>query len=202
MDLEDYLILWNISKMYSLRFSGTLMENCIVACRGELSRPQVLWAAVNRTWTFKSAFIQSGLQSKMWLYEAVSWWNLKMAVLEPGPCIKVICVTYILIGLATSDTILCLGGLVGLIMLKKWTTETPVKEIVTKSDTDTDTSHLVTRHMRKNSRCDIVTINSDLMTSGNKAVNPARKKLSYNWILRSSKTKFAFFVILFALYKG
>ena len=85
MDLEDYLILWNISKMYSLRFSGTLMENCIVACRGELSRPQVLWAAVNRTWTFKSAFIQSGIQSKMWLYQAISWWKLEDGCIGAWP---------------------------------------------------------------------------------------------------------------------
>ena len=104
--------------------------------------------------------------------------NLRMSVLEPGPCIKVICVTYILMGLATSDTILCLGGLVGLIVLKQWTKEKTVKEIGTKSDTET--RNLVTRHMRKNSRCGIVTINSDLMTSGNKAVDPARRKLSFN----------------------
>ena len=104
--------------------------------------------------------------------------HLRMAGLEPGPCIMVICVTYIIMGLVMADTILCLGGLVGIIVLKQWTTgDKAVKKIETKSDTVT--SNLVTQPMRKDSQCDIVTINSDLMTSGNKVVNPARRNLSY-----------------------
>ena len=104
--------------------------------------------------------------------------HLRMAVLEPGSCIMVICITYILMGLVMADTILCLGGLMGIIVLKKWTSgEEAVKKIETKSDTVT--SNLVTQPMRKNSQCDIVTINSDLMTSDNKVVNPARRNLSY-----------------------
>ena len=102
---------------------------------------------------------------------------LSMAVLEPGPCILVICVTYILMGLVIADTILCLGGLVGLLVLKQWTTGA-VKKTETKSDTVTSNS--VTQPMRKNSQCDIVNINSDLMTSGNKVVNPARRNLSFD----------------------
>ena len=106
--------------------------------------------------------------------------HLKMAVLEPGPCILVICVTYILMGLVIADTVLCLGGLVGLLVLKQWTTsgEKAVKKTETKSDTVTSNS--VTQSMRKNSQCDIVNINSDLMTSGNKVVNPARRNLSFD----------------------
>ena len=102
--------------------------------------------------------------------------HLRMAALEPGPCIMVICVTYILMGLVMADTILCLGGLVGIIVLKQWTSG---KEAVKKIESDTVTSNSVTQPMRKNSQCDIVTINSDLKTSGNKVVNPARRKLSY-----------------------
>ena len=101
-----------------------------------------------------------------------------MALLEPGPCILVLCVTYILLGLTMSDTILCLGGVVGLIVLRQWTKEKAVKKIEIKSDTVT--SNLVTQPRRKNSRCDIVNINSDLMTSGNKVVNSARRNLSFN----------------------
>ena len=103
--------------------------------------------------------------------------HLRMAVLEPGPCILVICVTYILMGLVIADMVLCVGGVVGLLVLKQWTSGA-VKKTETKSDKVTSNS--VTQSMRKTSQCDIVNINSDLMTSGNKVVNPARRNLSFD----------------------
>ena len=91
--------------------------------------------------------------------------------LEPGPCICVLCVTYVIMGLIMSDTTLCLGGLVGLLVLRLWTTnEKAVKRIVEKSDPVT--SNTITRPMRKDSQSDVVTLSSDLMTS----VNPVRRK--------------------------
>ena len=43
-----------------------------------------------------------------------------MAVIDAGTTIWLLCVSYILLGYTISDTILCLGGVVGLWVLKTW----------------------------------------------------------------------------------
>ena len=99
-----------------------------------------------------------------------------MAELEPGACIMVLCVVYLLLGLVTLDTTLWLGGLVGLALLKHWTTrgeEPAVNKIQDNPNTDTSNTHL----MKINPSCDIVTINSDLMAS-NKVVDPMRRNIN------------------------
>ena len=47
-----------------------------------------------------------------------------MAVIDAGTTIWIICVSYILLGYTFSDTVLWMGGILGLWILKIWSQDT------------------------------------------------------------------------------